>query len=142
MKTKFLAIFLFSTILLTGCKSKTKKSTKNEDMTAGKATESQTITFNNNKVSSYDAEISVTLNDNYENYAELLLNSLEEPFKDFKDEKGIKYKANQKDNKISITFSGKYSDMSEETQKKLGISGNPSLKEIKKELEDDGYTCK
>ena len=142
MKTKFWVIFLFSTILLTGCKSKTLNCTKNEEMTAGKATEKQIITFNNNKISLYEAEISVTLNDDYENYAELLLKSLEDPFKNFKDEKGIKYKASQKDNKIYVTFSGKYSEMSKDVQKQLGISDNYSLKEIKKELEDDGYICK
>lgn len=140
-KTKFLAIFLFMTIL-TGCGDKTLSCTKKEDMSAGKATEKQVITFSNDKINLYDAEMTIKLNDNYKDYADLLLKSLEEPFSEFKDKKGIEYKTSKKNNIISVTLSGKYSQMDEDTKKSLGIAENYSFDEAKKSLEDDGYTCK
>ena len=140
-KTKFLAILLFITIL-TGCGDKTLSCTKEEDISAGKATETQVITFSNDKINLYEAEMTIELNDAYKEYADLLLNSLEEPFSKFKDKKGIEYKTSKKDNSISITLNGEYSQMDEDTKKSFGVAENYSFNEAKKSLENDGYTCK
>lgn len=140
-KIKILAIFLLITIM-TGCGDKTLSCTKEEDMEAGVATEKQVITFSNDKINLYEAEMSIKLNDDYKEYADLLLNSLEEPFSDFKDKKGIEYKTSKDDNRISVLLSGEYNKMDEDTKKSLGIAENYSFDKTKESLENDGYSCK
>lgn len=141
-KTKFMAIFLFSILLLTGCDSKKLSCTKEDDMDSGKATEKQSFTFENNKMSLYEAEMVITLNEDYKDYADLLLESLESPFEEFKDKNGITYKTSKKDDKISINISAEYNKIDEDTKKSLGILENPSFDKTKKSLEDEGYKCK
>ena len=141
-KGKLLGIFLFMAIILTGCGDKTLSCVKEEDIDFSKVNEKQVITFSNNKIKLYEAEMIIQLNDDTKDYADLLLSSLEEPFSDYKDKKGIEYKTNKKDNNISLTFSADYSKMDKETKKSLGISEDSSLEKTKKSLEDDGYTCK
>ena len=140
--TKFIAIFLFSIILLTGCESKELSCTKEETADSGKVNEKQVFIFKNNTISTYDAEMVINLNDDFKDYADLLLESLESPFEEFKDKKGITYKTSKNDNKISVSISADYDKIYEDTKKSLGIFENPSFEKTKKTLEDDGYKCK
>ncbi len=140
---KFKFIIIFSIIfVLTGCSSQSLSCTKTEDTDYGKISESQSFSFSNNKITLYSAEMSIKLNDDFNDYADVLLESLEEPFKDYKNKDGIEYETSKKDDVISIKFSGDYDKMDDETKDSLGIDKKSSYDEVKKSLEDDDYTCK
>ncbi len=141
-KTKLLAIFFVFGLLLTGCDSKSLSCTKEEEIEAGKTKEVQLITFNNNKIKSYEATMSVTLKDEYKDYADTLVKSLEKPFKDYTKKDGLEYKTKVDNNIISVTLSGKYDKMSDDVKHSLGIYDNFSFDKVKSSLEDDGYNCK
>lgn len=141
-KTKLFIMFFILGVLMTGCDSKSLSCTKEEEIDAGKTKEVQLITFDNNKIKSYEATMSVALKDEYKDYADTLLQSLEEPFNDFSKDDGLKYKTSTDDNNISVTVSGDYNKMSEDVKQSLGISVNPSFDNVKSSLEDDGYNCK
>lgn len=141
-KTKLLAIFFAFGLLLTGCDSKSLSCTKEEEIDAGKTKEVQLITFDNNKIKSYEATMSISLKDEYKDYADTLLKSLEEPFKDYTKEDGLEYNTTVDNNNISVTVSGNYNKMSDDVKQSLGISGNSSFDKVKASLEDDGYSCK
>lgn len=140
---KFKFIIIFSIIfVLTGCSSQSLNCAKTEDTDYGKISESQNFSFSNNKITLYGAEMSIKLNDDFNDYADVLLESLEEPFKDYKNKDGIEYETSKKDDVISIKFSGDYDKMDDETKDSLGIDKKSSYDEVKKSLEDDDYTCK
>ncbi len=141
-KTKLLAIFFIFGLLLTGCDSKSLSCTKEEEIDAGKTKEVQLINFDNNKIKSYEATMSIALTNEYKDYADTLLESLEEPFKDFNEEDGIEYKTKVDGNNISVTVSGDYNKMSDDAKQSLGIADNASFDAVKESLENDGYSCK
>ena len=62
-------------------------------------------------------------------------------FKEYDDKNGIKYKTNQKDGTISVSISADYNKLDDETKNSLGIKDS-NYDEVKKTLEEDGYTCK
>ena len=140
--TKVIMIFLFSVFILTGCNNKQLSCTKKENIESGTATEKQIITFENNKINSYSAEMAIKLNDDYKDYADMLLDNLATPFKKYQNKDGVKYNISKKDNIISITFNGDYTKMDDNTKDSLGISEKASFDKIKTSLEKDGYTCK
>lgn len=142
MKKLKLIMILSILFVLTGCSSQSLSCTKEEDTDYGKNSEKQEFSFNSNKIASYSAQMSIKLNEDYDDYADVLLDSLESPFKDYKDKDGIEYVTSKKDDVISIKFSGDYSKMDDETKDSLGIDKNASYDVIKKSLEDDGYNCK
>ena len=139
-KTKLMAIFLFS-ILLCGCSEKSLGCTKVEDNDSGKMTEEQYFDFSGNNIKTYKANMSIKLNDDFDDYADMLLEKLKEPFKEYDDKNGIKYKTNQKDGTISVSISADYNKLDDETKNRLGIKDS-NYDEVKKTLEEDGYTCK
>lgn len=141
-KTKLLAMFFIFGLLLTGCDSKSLNCTKEEEIDAGKTKEVQLINFDNNKIKSYEATMSIALTNEYKDYADTLLESLEEPFKDFNEEDGIEYKTKVDGNNISVTVSGDYNKMSDDAKQSLGIADNASFDAVKESLENDGYSCK
>ena len=138
---RFITIVLFG-ILFSGCGSKKLRCTKVEESEFGRANEKQMFIFENNKISSYEAKMVINLNDDYNDYADLLLESLESPFEEFKDKNGITYNTSKGNDKISIKIKANYNKLDEESRKSLGINDNPSFNKIKKSLEDDGYKCK
>lgn len=140
-KFKVFGVFLFCTFLLTGCGKATLKCSKSEDTESGKLTEKQTFTFNNNKISNYKLEMTLNLKDDYKDYDDMFLNSLEEPLEEYKNKKGIEYETNKDNGKVSVVIQSNYSKMDSDTKKSLGISENSSLDETRKALEDEGYSC-
>ena len=140
-KIKFLMLFLFFSIILTGCGKKSLSCSKEEDIDAGKMNENQVITFKNDKIYSYDALMTIELNDEYMDYKDVFVDSLESSMSEYKDKEGIKYNTTKKDNQVSITINGIYSQMDDDTKESLGISKNSSFNEIKQSLEEEGYTC-
>ena len=142
MKKIKLIMILSIIFVLTGCSSQSLSCTKEEKTDYGQNSEKQDFSFSNNKIKSYSAEMSIKLNDDYNDYADVLLESLESPFKEYKDKDGIKYETSKKGDIISIKFSGDYDKMDEETKDSLGIDKKASYEEVKKSLEDDDYTCK
>ena len=100
------------------------------------------INLDNNKIKSYEATMSVTLKDEYKDYADTLVKSLEKPFKDYTKKDGLEYKTKVDNNIISVTLSGKYDKMSDDVKHSLGIYDNFSFDKVKSSLEDDGYNCK
>ena len=66
---KFKFIIIFSIIfVLTGCSSQSLSCTKTEDTDYGKISESQNFSFSNNKITLYSAEMSIKLNDDFNDY--------------------------------------------------------------------------
>ena len=138
---KVVILILVCSLTLTGCGKQTLKCSKNQDIDSGKAVESQIITFDGDKVSTYEASFNMSLNDEYKDYEDTIFESLESSFKDFKEKKGIEYNSSKKDGNITITIKGNYSNMDDDVKDSLGIPNNISFKKTLDLLENEGYTC-
>ena len=140
-KLKILGISVFCFFILTGCGKSTLECTKSEETDSGKLTEKQIFSFNNNKISKYQLNMNLNLKEEYKDYDDMFLNSLEEPLEGYKNKKGIEYETFKDNGKISVTLESDYSKMDNDTKESLGINEKNSLNEIKNNLEDEGYSC-
>lgn len=140
-RKNLLIVFWFCILFLTGCGTQTLTCTKHEDTEAGKASEKQVITFNNDKIKLYTAEMKINLNNDYKEYSKALLKSIQDPFEEYKNADGVKYTTSEKNGNILFSVSGDYTKMDDEAKKSFGIDKNLSFNDIKENLENDGYTC-
>lgn len=138
---KALTLILFFSLPLTGCGKQTLKCSKSQDIDSGKAVENQTITFDNNKISTYEASFNLILNDEYIDYKETIFEGVESSLNDFEGKKGIEYDSSKKDDSITITIKGNYGNMDDDVKDSLGIPNNVSFKKTIDSLENEGYTC-
>lgn len=145
---KIFAGSLVAMVLLTGCGTKTLTCTKTEEDSGLSMKEEVTMKFKNNKVNYVKMSIDSTatdddIKDNWGLFVSFLGSAYEE-----KDEDGIKISVkNDEENyayKVSIEV-----DLEKAGEKALaeydldGIAdSNSKLEDVKKEAEEDGFTCK
>lgn len=91
--------------------------------------------FKGNEVSNADIDMTFDLGD-YVNYKDIMLEQIEEQYSD--DEfKNMGVKVTSDDTKIYVNM-----EATKETFKDAGFSTEGTYKEVKKDLEDQGFTCK
>lgn len=146
MMKKYLNIVFLFTILvsLTGCAKEKQLECSKVDTKEG-MTMNQTInvTFKNSNVSNLKLNIDVQMDEKYQNYIDIMVENVESSFKKYNDKKGVKINNTKKENGFMFSFEGDLKEMDKDTKESLDMI-NTKLKysDAKKELENDGYTCK
>lgn len=141
MKIRYLLGIVCILGCLTGCGGEKKLSCTLEGKDLGKKLLEQTdIYFNKKEVTKVTSKIKTTYENEYKEEIETTYKALEESVKQYKEEDGIKTKLTKGDDNISVelTFDMKKQKASENS----GFATNASQDELKKELEEKGYTCK
>ena len=144
-KIALYSVIIVSIILSIGCNQKTQKlhctiiesSYENLELQ-----EAMNITFKGNKVIKMSIYSEIEISGSYMNIVDDLAASLKEHYADLEGKKGIEFKTTNTDNILSITINADLKKMNSEAKNALGIgSVYQSLKDTKKELENEGYTC-
>lgn len=140
MKKVFSLIFVIAfALLLTGC-GKEKVVCSIKQTTSGiEMTMEGTYYIENGKVTGLDTIVDIDLPEKYLNSKDQMVKTLESTLT--RTFAGTKPVITSKDNNIHMVFNMDKKDINSYLQKS-GVSDKASAKEIKEELESQGYTCK
>lgn len=104
--------------------------------------ESLNITFKGNEVTQMTIYSEIKISGSYVNYIDDLAVSLKQQYVNLEGKKGIEFKTSTTDNVLSVTIDADLKKMDADAKKELSIGNvRQSLKDAKKELEAEGYTC-
>jgi len=144
MKKKILLLAVICAIFMcSGCgKKRTLVCTKTEDATGMTISSKMSTDFKNDSIETIKMDIDVKLDSSYVKYKDTIKESLEKQYSTYKDEKGVTYKADVKDDVIKFSLSIDNKTISKKTREGLKLSGSEKYAVNKKTLEDQGYSCK
>ncbi len=132
--------------ILTGCGgTETLSCTKEDEAATGKTVTTMDATFEGNKTTKVDMNITMELKDQYKDYKDQMVTALENQFATYKDQEGVEIKTSSKDSKVSVDLKVDTTKMKDSDAKSLlgfGTDSKQSKEDAKKSLEDEGYTCK
>lgn len=141
---KKLLLSLGLVLVLTGCGGKKLTCTAEEEEMGMKMVGKATITFKGDKVAKVKETADVTVTDEMKSLIDTLKSSLEESYNKYNDY-GVKAKVTVKDATISTSIEYNVNKISDENLEKLKDSDiyySGTYDEVKKALEDEGFTCK
>ena len=144
-KALILGSVFLGTAILTGCGgTETLSCTKEDDAATGKTITKMDATFEGNKTTKVDMNVTMELKDEYKDYKDQMVKALETQFAS-EDKDGVEVKTSSKDSSVSVDVNVDTTKMKEEDAQSLfGFSTNAkqSKADAQKTLEADGYTCK
>lgn len=138
---KCFVLFSLFSLILTGCGRQTLKCEKSSKINAGSVIEKQSISFVNDKIDKYETSFNIKISDDYKELSENFYEYLKSYFKNYENQKGVKFKFQNNDNNFFISISGIYDEMSSKVKEDLGLSKNMSLESVLNFLKDEGYKC-
>lgn len=143
-KFLYVGIMIFGLCLFTGCGSKvlecSKDNSYSEEM---KMIQNVKVTFKKDEVTKLSMDMHVELGENYLEYKEALIESVESEFSSLKDTKGLDYSTESSDNGFTFNLKADMKKMDDEAKAELDIvNTNQSYDNAKSEFESEGYTCK
>ena len=146
MKKNFVVLLVLSVILLSGCgvKKETLTCTSvDETITETKPTNEVKVDFEGKDIVKLAMNIDVEVSEQYKDYVNVFKEKMEEQFASFEDQTGMTVDVSEKDNKVLVRLNADYKNMDSKTKKELGIvNEGANLEDVKKSLEDEGFTCK
>lgn len=153
-----IALCLAMVGLVTGCEEETAGNEKEQEKQPEErvlqctSTDSQEgVVMNNSieavfkgeEVTEMTVKVDAVLEDEYVEYKQIFIDSLEESFASYKEVPGIEVKTSDKDNVVTITIKADLVNMTEEDKEKMDmVDTKGSLEATKTELETQGFTCK
>lgn len=143
MKKGLMALVAMGIVfILTGCGTETLTCTMSQDESGMKMNQEAVVTFENNEVTKMNMSVDVEVDDTYANYISTMESMLESQFTQFSDN-GAKVDVSSSGNKINVSIDMDVKNMTDEQKKNLNMEDVYGSKEAtKKELEEQGYTCK
>ena len=139
-----LSVIGCSLILFVGCgNKKTLKCslTDNSDIVKGKNIIE--AVFKEDEIVKITLGVESTFDEDYVSYMDSMVDAFDDEYEELSKKKGVSYKTTKKDKTINMILSADLTKMDEETKTEFNFIGNSeSYKEAKKQLEDEGYTCK
>lgn len=143
-KSMLLGSALVSCFLLSGCGTKTLSCSTTESDDGFSASQTIEAKFVGNEVTNVSLDMIMTLDDDFKDNKDLLISSLEESFQNYQNKEGLTLNITDKsDNEVEVVLDADLKKMSDEDKKELDlIDTTGSYDATKKELEDEGYTCK
>ncbi len=145
-KVLILGSVFFAAAILTGCGgTETLSCTKEDEAATGKTITKMDATFEGNKTTKVDMNVTMELKDQYKDYKDQMVKALETQFASYQDKDGVEVKTSSKDSSVSVDVKVDTTKMKEADAKSLfGFSTNSkqSKADAQKTLEKDGYTCK
>lgn len=144
MKKILLACGLSAVVfVMTGCGGTEKLNcTKKDTIDTGSSVTKINATFKGNSVESIDMVLDMKLKEEYQSYKDQMLEALDTQYKTYKDKKGIEIKTSKTDDGINVTANIDPSKSDESSKSLLGLGAKSSKAAAKKQLEEEGYTCK
>lgn len=146
MKKNFVVLLVLSVILLSGCgvKKETLTCTSvDETVAETKSTNEIKVDFEGKEIVKLAMNIDVEVSEQYKDYVNVFKEKMEEQFASFEDQTGMTVDVSEKDNKVLVRLNADYKNMDSKTKKELGIvNEGANLEDVKKSLEDEGFTCK
>ncbi len=146
MKKRFIYVLALSIVLLSGCgvKKETLTCTSvDETVAETKSTNEIKVDFEGKNIVKLAMNIDVEVIEKYKDYVNVFKEKMEEQFASFEDQTGMTVDVSEKDNKVLVRLNADYKNMDSKTKKELGIvNEGANLEDVKKSLEDEGFTCK
>lgn len=146
MKKRFIYVLALSIVLLSGCgvKKETLTCTSvDETVAETKSTNEIKVDFEGKNIVKLAMNIDVEVSEQYKDYVNVFKEKMEEQFASFEDQTGMTVDVSEKDNKVLVRLNADYKNMDSKTKKELGIvNEGANLEDVKKSLEDEGFTCK
>lgn len=146
MKKNFVVLLALSVILISGCgvKKETLTCTSvDETVAETKSTNEIKVDFEGKNIVKLAMNIDVEVIEKYKDYVNVFKEKMEEQFASFEDQTGMTVDVSEKDNKVLVRLNADYKNMDSKTKKELGIvNEGANLEDVKKSLEDEGFTCK
>lgn len=131
---------------LSGCAGETKtlECTKTSDSEGLKMNELIKAEFSGSKVTIIDMNISFDTTGQQDGFTKTLEDSLKESFdEEYGNKKGVDYKVNTTSKEVGVSIKMELDKMSEADKKELNVdSSYDTYDDSKKDLENEGYTCK
>lgn len=144
-KSLVLVAIIISLGCLSGCgnKSKVLECTMDNSQSGMKMDQTIKTTFKGKEVKSFSVNVDVEVDEQYKNYLDTIITSVESQFTNYNDKKGISVKTNKNDKGFVVTFEADLDKMDKETKEDLDmVDTKATYDEAKKEFEKEGYTCK
>lgn len=138
-------------LLTSGCGKEKVLECNMSDNSTGLGTEqSIKVTFGKDSVSKLELSMTMTVDEEYVDYMDTLVDGLKEEFSSMEEQKGITVSTDTKDNVISFDVVADVAKMDEEAMEALDFEGineklddiDEAYEELKEEFEGQGYTCK
>lgn len=131
---------LCCTLVLTGCGGKTLTCTMSEKENGMEMKQKVALTFKDDKNVKGKMEVSIKIGDEGKEYLDLMKGMLDAAFEEY-EEAGLKVDSKSKKNSLTISVKYDVDKLTDELKKDLDYS-DTTYEETKKQLEDEGYTCK
>ena len=101
------------------------------------------VTFKKDTAKKLDMSMKITLDDELKDYASEMEKEMKSEYASMEDAKGVTIKTSTKDNVVSLNVVADLDKMDDEAKEELDLAGKTeTYDELKKSLEDQGYTCK
>ena len=128
--------------ILTGCGTETLTCTMSQEESGMTMNQKAVVTFENNEVTKMKMNVDVEVDDTYASYIGMMESMLESQFTQYSDN-GAKVDVSSGDNKINVSIDMDVKNMTDEQKENLDMEDVYGSKDAtKKELEEQGYTCK
>jgi len=131
-------------ILITGCGNKTLKCNRDNSYSDEmKMYQELELKFKSDSVSKLSMNMSVELGEEYLDFKDSLLQSVESEFADFSDEKGLSYSSSNNDSGFDFKLKINFNKLSDSAKNNIDIVNyESSYESVKADLEESGYSCK
>lgn len=130
-------------ILCTGCGEKKLECEMTSKESGITMEQKVNATFGGAKLKEMDMKIDVLLDDKMKDYSDEMVKSFDKEFASYKDKKGVEFKLEEKEDRISISVKANLKEMDDEARKALDVDSDyDTYENAKKDLEKEGYTCK
>ena len=140
-KFRLLIIFIFC-ILLSGCGKQSLICTKEEKNDTGKVKYQVSILFENKSISNADLKTTMSIDDEYKDYSDVMVDRFKKILEVYKNKKGIKADMSSSNNVISANIKFNLKKMNNDDKKTTGFDRNGSKKSIKSYYEKEGFSCR
>ena len=142
-KVAVLSAVLFL-LICTGCsKTETLKCTQEVPGEGMTLTQIMNVNMKDNIVTEVEFGTEITVEEEYSDYIEATVKSLEEEYGLYKDVKGVSFTNKQNGNQLKAIVKVKLNEVSDEDKTKFAWNYGKQAKEnLKTDFENQGFTCK
>ena len=146
MKKKFMLCVpvLALGLLTSGCgNTKVLECTMSEDNDGMEMSQVVKATYKKDALNKVDMTMTVTVDEEYADYMDLLTSSLTSEFTELEDQQGVTMNTETKDNTLTFSLVADLDKMDAEAKEELDMEEDAgTYEEAKAYFEEEGYTCK
>lgn len=131
-------------LLVSGCgNTKVLKCTMSDSTDGMELSQTIKATFKKDAVTKMDMEMKMTVDDEFKDYIDDMADGLKSEFSNLEDQKGVNISTDTNGNVVTFKMTADLSKMDDEAKEELDMVGtSETYDQAKKELEEEGYTCK